>query len=105
MRIEILEDTKIDALNRRQIRLKVTDITSTVARADLHKELCKKLALNPEATIITRIDQLYGKREALAIAHVYNSKEELLKIEPKHILKRAGLLNDKDNKADSNGQQ
>jgi small subunit ribosomal protein S24e len=88
MELKIISNNENRLLNRKEIRFSVVQEGGTVNRAELTKELCKKLSLHPESTIITRIDQGYGMRESTGIAHAYQTKETLEKYEPKKVLAR-----------------
>ena len=88
MELKIISNNENKLLNRKEIRFSVMQSGGTVNRTELARELCKKLNLHPESTIITRIDQGYGMRESTGIAHAYQTKEMLDKYEPKKILAR-----------------
>lgn len=86
LKIESSKENKL--LNRKEITFTVEQDSSTAKRDELTKELCKKLNLNPESTIIVRIDQGFGRKESSGVAHSYQSRELLEKYEPKHVLAR-----------------
>ncbi len=88
MELKILSSNENKLLNRREIIFSVVQDSSTANRTDLTKELCKKLNLHPDSTIIVRIDQGFGHKESSGFAHAYQSKEMLEKYEQKSILAR-----------------
>ncbi len=88
MELKILSNNENRLLNRKEIEFSVDQESSTANRTDLTKELCKKLNLSPESTLIVRIDQGFGKKESRGMAHSYQTKEALERYEPKHILER-----------------
>ena len=88
MELRIISNNENKMLSRKEIRFSVMQDGGTVSRAELAKELCKKLNLHPESTIITRIDQGFGMRESTGMAHAYQTKDALEKYEPKKILAR-----------------
>ncbi len=88
MELKILKNNENKLFNRKEISFSVEQMGSTVNRTELTKELCKKLSLHPESTIITRIDQGYGAKGSTGMAHAYQSKEMLEKYEPKKRLAR-----------------
>ena len=51
-------------------------------------ELCKKLNLNPEHTLVVNVDQLFGSKMCMCTAHSYPNGELLAKFEPRYLLKR-----------------
>lgn len=90
MELKIISNEENHFLKRKEIKFSVEQDGSTVSRAEITKEICKKLNLSPDATIVVRIDQGFGSKESAGIAHSYQSKELLGKSEPKHILARSG---------------
>lgn len=90
MELKITANTENKLLNRKEITFMVEQDNSTAKREDLTKELCKKLNLNPDSTIIVRIDQGFGRKESSGVAHSYQSKELLEKYEPRHVLAKVG---------------
>jgi len=88
MELKITANTENKLLNRKEITFMVEQDNSTAKRDELTKELCKKLSLNPDSTIIVRIDQGFGRKESSGVAHSYQSKEQLEKYEPKHVLSK-----------------
>ncbi len=83
MELKILSNNENKLLKRKEISFSVVQDGGTVNKAELSKELCKKLNLHPESTIITRIDQGYGMKGSTGIAHAYQTKEMLEKYEPR----------------------
>lgn len=90
MELKIVSSNDNKLMSRKEIRFSVDQDGSTASRDMLTKEICKKLNLNPDFTIIVRIDQGFGKKESTGTAHSYDSKEMLEKYEPKHLLTRIG---------------
>jgi len=88
MELKIISNTENKLLNRKEITFSVEQDSSTATRDDLTKELCKKLNLSPDSTLIVKINQGFGKKESSGVAHSYATKEALEKFEPKHILTR-----------------
>jgi small subunit ribosomal protein S24e len=88
MEVKIISNNENKLLNRKEITFSVDQDSSTATRESLTKDICKKLNLSPEATIVVRIDQGFGSKESTGIAHSYASKEMLEKYEPKHLLTR-----------------
>lgn len=88
MELKIISDNEDKLLSRREIKFVVEDQSSTTDRYELTKEICKKLNINPEFTLVVRIDQGFGNKESSGIAHSYKSKELLEKFEPAHIISR-----------------
>lgn len=88
MEIKILSNVENKHLDRKEISFSVIEESSTPSREALKTELCKKLNLSPDSTIVVNVAQSFGTKQSLCVAHSYKSKESLEKSEPKHILDR-----------------
>lgn len=88
MDINIISTKEEKLWGRKDIEFSVKTPGSTVSKDDVKVELCKKLNLNPDSTIITKINQEFGDRSNLCYAHSYSKKEDLQKFEPEYLLKR-----------------
>ncbi len=88
MEISILSDMKDQSAGRREISFSVVQEGRTASRDEITQELCRKLNLSPDATIITDIKQEFGVRRSTGVAHSYASKEQLDKAEPKYLIAR-----------------
>lgn len=93
MDIKIISNKEEKLFNRSRIEFSMAYAERTPSKEEAKVELCKKLNLRPEFTIITGIHQEFGSRMSMADAHTYLNKESLEKFEPKYLLNR---LNKKD---------
>jgi ribosomal protein S24E len=91
--MSILSDEENKTLNRREIEFAVVQEASTESREEIKIELCKKLNLNPDCTVISTIHQEFGMRRSRGTAHSYKSKEEMGKTEPKYLIDRLSKKN------------
>jgi len=87
MEIEITRDIKNALLNRREIEFYMVGEGKTPARNDVKTELCKKLSLSPENTIIVRIDQDYGMQRSSGTANSYEKKEDIQRYEQLRVIR------------------
>jgi small subunit ribosomal protein S24e len=87
MKMEVNANVENKIFQRKEIRFSVTE-EPTPSRAQISIELCKKLNLSPDTTIVVKVDQLFGSKMSVCMAHSYQNRETLEKFEPKHILKR-----------------
>lgn len=94
MELKIISDNENRLLNRREISLTVEHEKGTPRKEDLARELCRKLNLSPESTIIVRMGQGFGRKESTALAYSYKTKELLERYEPKHLLARSAKKKD-----------
>jgi len=90
MEIEIVSDIQNALLQRREVKFSVSYDSSTVSKAELKTELCKKLSANPESSIIEKVAQRFGERKSDGVFYVYKDSATLEAMEPKYILKRYG---------------
>jgi ribosomal protein S24E len=90
MELKINSNQENRLLNRREIMFSVEQDGSTPSKVELVKEICKKLNLSPDSTIIVRVDQGFGRKESSGVAHSYSDRKLMEKSEPKHITARSG---------------
>ncbi len=88
MEINILSDNDNKNVGRREISFSAVQDDKTASKEQIKQELCKRLNLNPDSTIITEIKQEFGMRRSTGIVHSYGSKEQLEKAEPGYLIKR-----------------
>jgi small subunit ribosomal protein S24e len=89
MELKIISNTENKSFGRREITFNVLQDSGTSKRAEVHAELCKKLNLKPESTIVVRMSQRFGAKECVAVAHSYEAKEVMERYEPRYLLDRA----------------
>ena len=88
MELKIVNNTENSLLNRRELEFYITGYEATNSKADAKRELCKKLNISPDNTIIISLNQEFGMRRCTGIAHAYSSAAELGRSEPKFIIER-----------------
>ncbi len=88
MDVEIDSNRENKALGRKEISFKAGEEGATASRQEITKAVCKKLNLDPDATIVVSISQGFGSKGTAGIAHSYASREALERNEPKHLLAR-----------------
>ncbi len=77
MMISVKEDKNNKMLGRREISIEITYSGKTPQRDEIKESACKKLGLNPDATVVVRIDQLFGQQSSVALMHSYESTEAM----------------------------
>lgn len=88
MNIHVISEVENKLFDRKEIVCSVTLDDRTLSKDEAKKELCKKMNLNPDSTIITRIDQSFGVKHCTLHAHTYTKSSDIEKFEKKHILAR-----------------
>ncbi|MDE1870967.1 MAG: hypothetical protein KGI06_01880 [Candidatus Micrarchaeota archaeon] len=91
MELKILSNIENTFLKRKEITFSVDQNGSTASRAELKKEICKRLNLSPESTIVVKVDQGFGHKESTGTVHSYQSRELMERSEPEHIIARSGM--------------
>jgi len=65
---------------------------ATPKREDLRKKIAAMVGKSEDLVIVYKILSMYGVQKSKAIVHVYNNKDTILKVEPRHILKRNKIV-------------
>jgi small subunit ribosomal protein S24e len=93
MQAEIVSRKENPLLKRVEIEFKIVHHGEASPTRDIAKEEIAKLAkASKERVIIDSMNSQFGKPETLGYAKVYDSKEDALAIERKHILGRNKLI-------------
>jgi small subunit ribosomal protein S24e len=90
MEITVEREKTNPLLKRREIyfRLRYMEDGPTPSRSAVREKIAGLFNANPETIVVDYIKPEFGKSEAICYAKIYESNEELLKTEPKHIIKR-----------------
>jgi len=88
MKVDITNKLNNTALNRREIKLNISECSATPARAEIRKKVASLLSADENLVVIEEINNSYGKKEFNAKANIYADKETMNKIEQKHLIKR-----------------
>jgi small subunit ribosomal protein S24e len=92
MEVKVESTIENKLLDRREIEATVSFEAATPARKEMKTALCGKIGANPELVVLRSVSTEFGLKKATLSAHSYVSKEALLKNEPRHILKREGMI-------------
>jgi small subunit ribosomal protein S24e len=92
MEVKIESTTENKLLERKEIAATVSFEAATPARKEMKTALCGKIGANPELVVLRSVSTEFGLKKATLSAHSYMSKETLMKNEPRHILKREGMI-------------
>ncbi|MDE1857235.1 MAG: hypothetical protein KGH98_04120 [Candidatus Micrarchaeota archaeon] len=88
MNVRIVSDTENRLFGRRDIEFDIVSESATVSKEEAKVELCKKLSLDPDATVIVRVDQQFGYKRCVGFAHSYKNAADIKRYEPEHLLGR-----------------
>ena len=89
MEVKVIEDKENVFFNRREISFYVHGFEATPKRDEIKQEICKRLNLSPELTIIVSISQRFGIKQCAVLAHSYKDKDGMERYTAKYILERA----------------
>lgn len=93
MKIEdVRKDWANKLLKRRELELIIAYESSTPERDEVRKLVAGKYGVEQERVIVEKLESLFGTLKARAHVHIYDTVEDAMKFERKHILKRHGLL-------------
>ncbi len=91
MDINITSNKENKTIGRKEIEFSVfTD--AGIKRDALKAELCKKLSLSPQSTIIVKVDSGFGSKMSTGLAHSYADEAMLKKYESRRLLERLGVV-------------
>ncbi|MEM0154404.1 MAG: hypothetical protein QW814_01035 [Methanothrix sp.] len=102
MEIKISNDKENKLFKRREISFLIVGEEKTPSAAQVKKELCKKLNVNPDATLIKGLYQAFGERICSGMAVSYESADAMTHNEQKHKLERRAKAESKGQKAEEN---
>ena len=89
MKLEMIAKFENKLLFRTEYVFKIGhDAQGTPSRREIREGVAKLLGVPADLVVVRRIKTPFGVNEAYAEVFVYESKDKLLSIEPRHILKR-----------------
>ena len=86
MAIEIVNDEENVLLNRRDIVFKTEEIG--MSRKSAKNTLVALLDAAPELLILDRMNSQYGRQDILGYARLYDTEQNLRRIEPTYMIAR-----------------
>ena len=86
--VEIIKNVENKLLSRKEILAKIPNTGSTPSRADIRKELAKKLKADESLIVINLAQNYFGDSVVNVRAKVYDTKEALEKYARPHMVKR-----------------
>jgi len=97
MEITIKERVKNAELNREEITFTIEhENASTPSRSTIVSKLAAIINSEKERTILREIKGQFGLQKSIGYANLYETPEQAMSTEPKHILIRNGLLEAKE---------
>lgn len=75
-------------LKRKEIHFRLEYDAQTPSRSDVRKKIAGLFSANVDNVVIEYIKPEFGKTEAKCYAKIYDTHEDLIAIEAKHIIRR-----------------
>lgn len=91
MSIEVKKQNKLPLLNRERVTGYVHYEGVTPSRADIKKELAKKISAKEENIVVRHVYGKYGTQRSKLIAHIYTDEASMKKYESHNLLVKNGL--------------
>ncbi len=96
MRIEQISKFSNNLMDRTEYIFEVFYDKATPTRNEIRQLIVEKTGVSPDLLVVQKISQHTGKKSAKVRAHVYSTKTQMEKIEPRYILKRNGLIKEEE---------
>lgn len=88
MEIKIIKQENDSLFNRENISFAATNTGATPTRVEIRDLIAAKTGKKAENIAVINIKSEFGKNSASGLVHIYKSKEDLDKTEPKYVVKR-----------------
>lgn len=97
MELKVTEKTENPLLERKKIKFDAEHSNApTPSRPEVSKELSSALGVPEELIVIEKLATPHGRQTASGIARVYESEDRLEEFEPKHLIKRAEVSEERE---------
>lgn len=87
MELQIIKDTTNPILERRDISIKIGN-NITPSRIEVKNKIAAMLNSKPELIVIEHLNTIFGKREIIGEACIYQSEDRLKQLAHKHLIAR-----------------
>ena len=101
MEMNILKERETPLLSRKRYTLEITKEGPTPSRKEIRDLVATKVKANKELTVIKHVYPRYGVQKARIIAHIYDTKEEMVVNETEGLLKKHAKAENKEEKAEA----
>ena len=88
MNIQIISDEKKPLLNRREVSAKIGFDNKTPSRANIKKEIAKKLNVKEELVVVKMVNPDYGTTSAVLDIDVYDNDKTMKDVASDYLAKR-----------------
>lgn len=93
MEVEIIDRKENNLVKRTELRIRILHPgEATPKREDVRKKVAAIVGVKEELVVLRKIISSFGKAVSYGLVHVYNSREDIFKWEPKYILRRNKMV-------------
>lgn len=92
MDVNVTNKTENKLFGRKEVTAKVSFSGPTPKRAELKSEVANKIAANPDNCVLRSVTNEFGIKSVAVKLHAYESKDIMMKNEPRYILVREGVM-------------
>ncbi len=96
MELTIVNERENPLFNRKELEVKVIHDGGTPKVSEVRDKLSALKSFKMDSFVVRSIETGYGKEESIAKIFVYKDPKILMRVEQKHILKRNGLIVEKE---------
>ncbi|HDN81741.1 MAG: 30S ribosomal protein S24e [Methanomicrobia archaeon] len=95
MKIEIQEEKENPLLERKEVYFKFIPETGSEKYEDVRERIAAMLDLDKNTFVIQYMKSQFGKREYRGFLKIYKDEKNMRSIEENYVLKRNGLMGEK----------
>jgi len=89
MKVEVVDKLENPLFKRTEVKFRVNHSDApTPKRLEVRPQLAALLGVAEDLLVIDKLASTHGRQVASGIARAYSSREQLEKVEPKHLLRR-----------------
>lgn len=91
MNVNVTASADNKLLDRKEIEAEVSFDGATPKREEIKAAVCQKVGVNPDITVLRKVENSFGTKSVKVIAYSYSSEEALEATEPDYIKSREGM--------------
>ncbi|MBN1786714.1 MAG: 30S ribosomal protein S24e [Candidatus Methanofastidiosa archaeon] len=100
MDIEIINQRENPLLGRTELEIKITHDKGTPKFQEIRSKIAALKDLDNDKFVLQAISAIYGTSTSTAEVRIYSSNEKLSSVEPTHVLKKNGFIEEKGEEED-----
>lgn len=92
MDIEIINERENQLLGRTELDIKIDHEEGTPKLQDIRSKIAAMKDLDNDKFVLQSIEAVFGSSTSNAVVRIYSSNEKLTSVEPVHVLKKNGFI-------------